>query len=544
VVVGYDGGAAGVELYNPAGALVASGGGTNDTVDQVIDNFLIVTNGLHYARVTGAATNYTLLVLQNAAFDLEANDNSAMAQSVSGRATILGAISAPTTLYGVDLREPVDWINTNVIVKIDPTTGKIRRSFDAPETMGGSSASFLNTAFDGTNLWYCDGLDGAVYKLNPTTGAVLGSFYTSILGDGLGYCRGELFLSDAGGEGIEVYSATNFAHLRTLPISTTALDYTGLSGDTAHNYLYGATPWDSALYRLDPTTGDVLETLPIGDKKSITGAAVLGDEIFVSHSDNSATNNYIDVYDRNTGALNRVMPVPVTVALGGLGGDGVGTGDDWYQLALTNGPVALTTQTPSVNNILDPALELYNAGGTLVASDDNSVGDGRNARINYTAPSAGTYRLRVRSVNGMGAYVVTLGTGGGNPPLDPFATWQFLYFGCTNCARATGNADADGDGQSNTNEFLSGTNPTNSLSALRIISVAQQNNDVNITWRTVGGKTNALQATTGRDGYTNSFADITGLVIIPGSGDMMTNYWDVEATTNVPARFYRIRLVP
>ncbi len=132
------------------------------------------------------------------------------------------------------------------------------------------------------------------------------------------------------------------------------------------------------------------------------------------------------------------------------------------------------------------------------------------------------------------------------PPLDPFAAWQLQYFSCTNlaiCPQAAGNADPDGDGISNTNEFLSGTDPTDSLSGLRILSVTRQGADISITWRTVGGRTNIVQAT-GTAGYTTNFTDISAPIIIPGNGAATTNYVDSGGATNTPSRYYRVRLVP
>ena len=60
------------------------------------------------------------------------------------------------------------------------------------------------------------------------------------------------------------------------------------------------------------------------------------------------------------------------------------------------------------------------------------------------------------------------------PEVDPFAAWQMQYFNCTTCPQADAAADPDGDGMSNTNEFLVGTDPTNSDSAFRITSIAAQ----------------------------------------------------------------------
>ena len=57
------------------------------------------------------------------------------------------------------------------------------------------------------------------------------------------------------------------------------------------------------------------------------------------------------------------------------------------------------------------------------------------------------------------------------------------------------------------------------------------------------GKTNALQRTAGASGSfaTNAFAAIFTATNTVGT---TTNYLDVGAATNVPAFYYRVRLVP
>jgi len=134
------------------------------------------------------------------------------------------------------------------------------------------------------------------------------------------------------------------------------------------------------------------------------------------------------------------------------------------------------------------------------------------------------------------------------PVLDPFTAWQLQYFTCTNCPQAAATADPDGDGQNNLAEYLAGTDPTSSTSALRIISAVRQGNDIAISWSTAGGHTNVMQVSAG-DGNgnyaTNNFADISGsTTIVSGSGNAITNYTDVGGASNTPSRFYRIRLVP
>ena len=106
-----------------------------------------------------------------------------------------------------------------------------------------------------------------------------------------------------------------------------------------------------------------------------------------------------------------------------------------------------------------------------------------------------------------------------------------------------GSEDADGDGMSNLQEYLAGTDPTNSASAFQITSLVATGFDISVTWTTGIGRTNALQATAAGDGglYTNSFADIFTVTNAVGN---QTNYFDLGAVTNFPSRFYRVRLVP
>jgi hypothetical protein len=159
------------------------------------------------------------------------------------------------------------------------------------------------------------------------------------------------------------------------------------------------------------------------------------------------------------------------------------------------------------------------------------------------ATNVGSYSVIVS--NSAGTATSAYATLGLTVTLTPFETWQFQYFGCTNCSQALATVDPDGDGLNNEAEFLAGTNPTNSLSTLRITSEAPQGDNIVITWKTAGGRTNRVQAAPGDPGYdTNNFADISGPIIITGGDDVTTNYTDAGGATNVPSRFYRVRLAP
>src|SRR5437879_1335196 len=104
--------------------------------------------------------------------------------------------------------------------------------------------------------------------------------------------------------------------------------------------------------------------------------------------------------------------------------------------------------------------------------------------------------------------------------------------------------DTDGDGLSDLEEVLAGTNPTNSASAFRITAVTREGNNLRVTWMTGPGKTNALQRTLGGPGgsyRTNTFVTIFTVTNTVGTA---TNRLDIGAATNSPAIYYRVRLVP
>ena len=250
---------------------------------------------------------------------------------------------------------------------------------------------------------------------------------------------------------------------------------------------------------------------------------------------------------------------------------GVGTGDSGASFDCV---VSGTCTPPAISGgatlTVNPNPTAFNVtgGGSYCGSNGVAVGlDGSQAGVNYQlllnnnptgGPVTGTGNpISFGNQTAVGAYTVaaTDATTGCTNAMngsatvgltDPFQCWRLQYFGCTNCPQAAATADPDGDGQDNMAEFLSGTDPTNSASALRIISAVRQTADVVITWSTAGGYTNTVQATSGdaSGSYATNFSDLSGPIVISGSGDATTNYVDSGGATNGPSRYYRIRLVP
>jgi hypothetical protein len=80
----------------------------------------------------------------------------------------------------------------------------------------------------------------------------------------------------------------------------------------------------------------------------------------------------------------------------------------WYAVSVNAGDtLTVSTATPAGDpqqpyepeNKLDPAVQLYDPSGHLVASDDNSGSDGKNAYLTYTALATGEYRVGILAVN-------------------------------------------------------------------------------------------------------------------------------------------------
>jgi len=186
-----------------------------------------------------------------------------------------------------------------------------------------------------------------------------------------------------------------------------------------------------------------------------------------------------------------------------------------------------------------------------VASNYTDFGDG--GWTNNVLPTPTNF---VHQYTAAGTYLVTNIEWGCGSVCTSYCTitvlstwdwWRSNYFGCVTCPQAQGNADPDGDGMSNTNEFLAGTSPTNSLSGLRITSVVRQSGtNIVVTWTTVGSHSYVLQtnAPPASGSYTNNFADFSPVISMPAGGESTTNYTDVGGATVVPSRYYRVRLVP
>ena len=114
--------------------------------------------------------------------------------------------------------------------------------------------------------------------------------------------------------------------------------------------------------------------------------------------------------------------------------------------------------------------------------------------------------------------------------------WERTFFGTLG---VNPDADPDADGMSNREEYLSGTNPTNSLSRLEIIASAFASGGTNgsLTWSSVPARIYFIEKAL--DLSSPVWTD-SGLGLIVPTGSATTRTF---TDTNLPVRFYRVQAV-
>jgi len=111
--------------------------------------------------------------------------------------------------------------------------------------------------------------------------------------------------------------------------------------------------------------------------------------------------------------------------------------------------------------------------------------------------------------------------------------WERIYFGALG---VNPNADPDGDGMSNKEEYLAGTNPTNSADKLKITSFASSSGGTNVTlaWSSVISRYYLIQKTTNL--ASQVWTDSGAGVIVPAGSSTSHPLTDTFVTN----RFYRV----
>ena len=112
--------------------------------------------------------------------------------------------------------------------------------------------------------------------------------------------------------------------------------------------------------------------------------------------------------------------------------------------------------------------------------------------------------------------------------------WERIYFGGLG---VDPNADPDGDGMSNLEEYLAGTTPTNSSDALQItdLTISPEGTNASITWSSVLTRFYTIQESTNLNSST--WTDSIAGIVVPVQSTTTHAFTDSSSTN----RFYRIQ---
>lgn len=152
---------------------------------------------------------------------------------------------------------------------LDPASGDVRRTIDV--------AAHAGTAFDGTHLYQI--AEARIMKIDPRTGEVLATIPSPGGGgdSGLAWAEGSLWVGQHRGRTIHQVDPDTGAILRTIESNRFVTGVTWVEGELWH------ATWEndeSELRRIDPTSGQVLESLAMPRGANVSGLESDGGDHF------------------------------------------------------------------------------------------------------------------------------------------------------------------------------------------------------------------------------------------------------------------------
>jgi glutamine cyclotransferase len=162
------------------------------------------------------------------------------------------------------------WLATGDKLKaVDPDSGRVVRSIDV--------ASHAGTAFDGRHLFQI--AEDRIHKIDPETGRVLASIPAPGGGgdSGLAWAEGTLWVGEYRARKIHQIDPETGAILRTIESNRFVTGVTWADGELWHATWEGD---ESALRRIDPQSGKVLEQIDLPAGTGVSGLESDGGDRF------------------------------------------------------------------------------------------------------------------------------------------------------------------------------------------------------------------------------------------------------------------------
>jgi glutamine cyclotransferase len=155
------------------------------------------------------------------------------------------------------------------LVAFDPASGSIQRTLDA--------AAHAGTAFDGEHLFQL--AEDRIHKIDPKTGRVLGSIPAPGGGadSGLTWAEGTLWVGHYREGKIHQVDPDTGTILRTIDSTRFVTGVTWVDGDLWHGTWQGD---ESELRRIDPRSGEILESLAMPSGTGVSGLESDGHDQF------------------------------------------------------------------------------------------------------------------------------------------------------------------------------------------------------------------------------------------------------------------------
>jgi glutamine cyclotransferase len=172
-----------------------------------------------------------------------------------------GPFAEVNAVHGVTYDGQNVWFASgNKLNALDPASGALLRSIDV--------AAHAGTAFDGKHLFQL--AEDRIQKIDPKTGRILGSIPAPGNGadSGLTWAEGALWVGHYREGKIHQVDPDTGAILRTIESNRFVTGVTWIDGDLWHGTWQGEK---SDLRRIDPGSGEVLETLEMPPGVGVSG---------------------------------------------------------------------------------------------------------------------------------------------------------------------------------------------------------------------------------------------------------------------------------